>query len=105
MGSSTKDYNESLEDRRIVKNDKKMVKTTIFGDMEFKDISNEKYREYTFFKEGELCKLRIDKPQWLNYNPKSGGHRIVDAKGMSHYVPGGWIHLTWDAKDSGGFQF
>lgn len=29
----------------------------------------------------------------------NNGHRIVDADGFSHYVPKGWIHMTFKASD------
>jgi hypothetical protein len=58
---------------------------------EWTDIASEEYREYTFPK-GE--KVRIEKPQKLNVSA-SGGHRIVDSAGLSHYIPPTWIHLQW----------
>jgi hypothetical protein len=61
---------------------------------EFSDISSEKYRMYTFPK-GEIT---ITAPQKLSVS-KSGGHRIFDENGTSHYIPAGWIHLHWEAKD------
>jgi hypothetical protein len=30
----------------------------------------------------------------------SGGHRIFSADGQSHYIPSGWIHLTWTPRGS-----
>lgn len=59
--------------------------------MEFKDISTEQFRTYTF-PAGET--VRIDRPQELNVSA-SGGHRIKDILGRGHYVPPGWIHLEW----------
>lgn len=64
-------------------------------DLEFKDISSESYREYRF-PGGDI--VRIETPLKLNVSA-SGGHRIFDAEGVSHYVPAGWIHLSWVAKD------
>jgi hypothetical protein len=61
----------------------------------FKDISSEQYREYRF-PGGDT--VRIDAPQFLSVSA-SGGHRIFDADGNSHYVPNTWLHLTWRAKD------
>lgn len=52
------------------------------------------WREYTF-DEGQS--VRIDKP--LKLYISDNGHRILDADGVSHYVPLGWIHLKWQAKD------
>lgn len=64
--------------------------------LEFIDISSEIWREYTFLG-GET--VRIDGPLRLNIS-ESGGHRIFDASGISHYIPTGWIHLKWMVKDS-----
>lgn len=64
-------------------------------DLEFKDISSERYREYRF-RGGDV--VRIEAPLKLNVS-ESGGHRIFDAEGVSHYIPAGWIHLSWVAKD------
>jgi hypothetical protein len=64
------------------------------SDLEFSDISSEQFREYTF-PEGET--VRIDNP--LNLNVSDHGHRVFDAAGSSHYVPLGWIHLEWQAKE------
>jgi hypothetical protein len=60
--------------------------------MEFKDISSEDYREYRF---GDVV-VRIDAPLRLNVS-SSGGHRILDSSGTSHYIPTGWQHLSWKA--------
>lgn len=63
--------------------------------LKFKDISSEKYRLYRF-SGGDV--IRIDEPLRLNVS-KSGGHRIYDRGGASHYIPSGWIHLKWEAKE------
>jgi hypothetical protein len=62
--------------------------------IEFSDISSEEYRVYEFAGKS----VRIDSPKLLNVS-KSGGHRILDASGISHYVPSGWLHLFWKARD------
>jgi hypothetical protein len=62
--------------------------------LEFTDISSEMWREY-HFSGGDIVK--IDKP--LKLHVSSNGHRIFDAAGFSHYVPLGWIHLSWKAKE------
>lgn len=64
-------------------------------DLEFNDISSEQWREYSFLG-GDT--VRIDAPLRLNVSA-SGGHRIFDSEGISHYVPAGWIHLKWAVKD------
>lgn len=64
----------------------------------FVDISTEEYRVYDFISEdGSLVKVTIDKPLYLSVN--AGGHRLLDAAGISHYIPKGWIHLCWKAKE------
>lgn len=64
-------------------------------DLDFEDISSERWREYRFLG-GDV--VRIEAPLKLNVSA-SGGHRIFDTKGRSHYIPAGWIHLSWVAKD------
>lgn len=70
-------------------------------DIEWKDISNELYRDYIFPKK-EI--VRIDKPLKLNVS-KSGGHRVISADGKSHYIPTGWIHLVWEGIDGVTYTF
>lgn len=68
-------------------------------DQEYKDISEEEYREYHYYDEKnkkEPIIVRIDQPLALNVS-NSGGHRIFDSKGISHYIPWGWKHLVWKA--------
>lgn len=60
----------------------------------FVDISSEQSRSYTF-PGGDV--VTITNPQQLSVNP--GGHRLFDDAGVSHYVPKGWIHLQWKAKE------
>jgi hypothetical protein len=60
----------------------------------FTDISGEEYREYTF-PGGD--KVRIEHPEKLNVSA-SGGHRVFDGNGKSHYLPVGFIHIEWEAK-------
>lgn len=62
--------------------------------LEFTDISSEMYREYEFGG-GDL--VRINVPLYLHVS--NNGHRVFDATGVSHYIPPGWIHLRWVAKD------
>jgi hypothetical protein len=70
--------------------------------MEFKDISDEVHRTYEF-PGGDIVTI-ID-PIKINVS-KSGGHRILDAAGTSHYIPPKWIHLKWTVKgDSPAFVF
>lgn len=59
----------------------------------FVDISSEQTRCYTF-PGGE--QVLISSP--LKLSVSTGGHRLFDAAGISHYIPKGWIHLCWQAK-------
>ncbi len=61
----------------------------------FTDISSEQWREYAY-PDGGL--LLIKGPIALNVS-KSGGHRVLDGAGVSHYIPKGWRHLKWQVKD------
>lgn len=62
---------------------------------EFVDISSEAYRLYTF---STGFKVRIENPLWLSVSA-SGGHRLFDGAGTSHYIPTGWCHLEWRARE------
>jgi len=57
------------------------------------DISTELYRVYTF---DTGYQLTIDKPITLSFSKR--GSRILDEAGMGHYIPDGWVHLTWKTK-------
>lgn len=63
---------------------------------EFIDISSEEYRIYSF--PGNSADIiTINEPQYLAVS--ENGHRILDNTGASHYVPKGWILLSWKAKE------
>ncbi len=79
--------------------------TTTMGGMEFKDISNEMYREYDF---GGGCIYRIEHPHWLHVKRQTEtqhSHRILDKAGVSHYIPSGWIGLRWSSPTGQEFSF
>jgi len=57
----------------------------------FSSLEDEQYRVYSF---ADGSEVRIEKPQALNVS-KSGGHRVLDGEGVSHYIPAGWNHLYW----------
>jgi hypothetical protein len=63
---------------------------------EWKDIDDEEFRTYEF---PGGCKVVIDHPLKIHVS-KSGGHRIFDQDGISHYIPSGWINLWWIAKEN-----
>ncbi len=58
------------------------------------DISTEKVRVYSF----PNGLYPVSDPLWLHVSV-SGGHRILDARGHSHYVPPTWLGLSWTVKD------
>lgn len=64
-------------------------------ELEFTDISNELYRTYTFFENQDIT---IKQPLRLHVS-ESGGHRVFDSSGISHYIPAGWIHLKWEVSE------
>ncbi len=64
------------------------------SNLEFTDISSEQYRIYEF-NNGKI--VMIVEPLKLNVS-KSGGHRVFDNSGISHYIPQGWCHLSWKTK-------
>lgn len=62
--------------------------------LEFTDISSEQYRIYEF-NNGKT--IMIAEPLRLNIS-KSGGHRLYDSSGVSHYIPQGWVRVSWKSK-------
>ncbi len=70
--------------------------------LEFKDLSDEQYREYVF-PNGSV--VRINNPKGLNVKAPpagtigGGSHRVLDEAGLSHYIPAGWVHLSWKVKE------
>lgn len=65
----------------------------------FKDITDEEFRVYDWL-DGKI--LTISKPKALNVSA-SGGHRVLDSEGISHYIPSGWKHLYWKVKNGADF--
>jgi len=70
---------------------RQLPRETDFLERVWNDIANEHFREYDF---GTSGKVLIKEPRFLNVS-SSGGHRVLDANGESHYIPPGWIHLRW----------
>ena len=63
------------------------------GSYDFFNVEEE-YRVYEWL---DGTSLRIDNPLYVSVNPKNGGHRVFDAKGISHYIQPTWKHLYWKA--------
>lgn len=67
------------------------------GKLQWIDVSNELWRKYKY-PNGTI--ERYESPVALVIGSKhrhwgGGGHRLVTADGLSHYVPPGWTRLTW----------
>lgn len=63
--------------------------------MAFVDISSELFRTYEF---PDGATIQIKHPVALHVSA-SGGHRIWDSFGTSHYIPPKWIHLSWEVAE------
>lgn len=72
-------------------------KITDNPELDFKPLDDEEYRVYEFNTGNEISGLRIDNPVALAVS-KSGGHRVLDSEGISHYIMPGWLHLYWKVK-------
>lgn len=72
-------------------------RTTTIGGMEFSDLTDELFREYTFPTAHGPVTVTVPAPAALNVSA-SGGHRIVDREGFSHYIPSGWVALTFKVR-------
>ena len=73
---------------------KKEKKSIMICDMEFTDISSELYRIYHY---PDKSTVRINEPLFFNVS-KSGSHRLIDSKGMSHWVKIGFNHIEWHTR-------
>ena len=88
---------------------KKMNMSKVNPKLDWKDISNEKFRSYMFPVEGEFpfAEVKINEPLLLAVNYKSGGHKIIDKNSRSWYIPAGWLALFWEGygEDSPTYMF
>jgi hypothetical protein len=67
-------------------------------EMGFNDLTGlEDWREYDF---GNGRTYRIEKPVKVHVKRKENGdsHRLIDAAGIRHYVPVGWIGFRFGGK-------
>ena len=57
----------------------------------------EEWREYNF---GNGKVFRIEKPVKVHIKrkPEGDSHRLIDAQGVRHYVPAGWIGFSFGGK-------
>ena len=63
------------------------------------DISSEKWRAYRMWIDGVEVIETIDNPLKLHVSA-SGGHRILDAEGISYYIPPKWSRITWEPNEN-----
>ncbi len=61
---------------------------------EFTDISSEEQRTYNFGTKGFV---KINRPVRLAVS--ESGHRVYSEDGQSHYIPAGWIQISWTVKN------
>lgn len=67
-------------------------------EMEFASLEGlEAWREYDF---GHGRKYRIEQPVRLHVKrkPEGDSHRVIDAAGIRHYIPVGWIAMSFAGK-------
>jgi hypothetical protein len=60
---------------------------------EFVDISMEQDRTYRVLGDEEIY---ISRPQWLHVS--KSGHYVLDYNETMHFIPNGWIELSWRPK-------
>lgn len=74
---------------------KKIIKFVNDSGRVFDDVSSEEFRQYNFPNGGIYI---VENPLMLNVSG-SGGHRLFDAQGLSHYVQPqeGWS-IVWKAR-------
>ncbi len=77
----------------------KQTSKTLFPWAQKVDLSDKEERRTYRFSGGEF--VVIDSPQFLIVS--DNGHRLLDGHGTSHYVPYGWIELTWTNKGERSF--
>ncbi len=74
-----------------------MSQYTDNAELKFQDISDEVWRKYEY---PDGTKVIIKHPAAVAVSNKyrnfgGNGHRLVDSAGLSHYIPAGWVHLSW----------
>lgn len=54
----------------------------------------EEWREYVY---ADGFTYRVDTPAalFVKNKPEGDSHRVVDASGVTHYIPSGWRILRW----------
>ncbi|QIG73987.1 hypothetical protein PP935_gp212 [Rhizobium phage RHph_N34] len=98
-GTEFDTYDEADESNRINK-PLEFKDVRVPGSVDISDISSEEFRIYEFLLEGlkEPQYVIIENPIALHVR-ESGSHVVVNSLGETTYVPTGWLHLTWRAKE------
>ncbi len=75
----------------------KMIDLINETELKFEPLVDE-WREYDYVVGGKIVTMRVESPRWVNIHPVHGAHRILDADGVCHYMPGNWlprVGLRW----------
>lgn len=57
----------------------------------------EKYREYQYT-DGFTYRVEAPVTLWIKTKPEGDSHRVLDASGITHYIPAGWRVLRWSGR-------
>lgn len=64
----------------------------------FDDISGlEDWREYVY-KDGSIYTITNPTKIYVTRKPNGDSHRLIDAQGIRHYVPSGWVAFRFQGK-------
>lgn len=66
--------------------------------LDWKDISDEKRRTYTF-PGGHTVTVHSPNKLAVKSKPNGDSHRIADVFGNGYYIPSGWLMISWQVKD------
>lgn len=81
----------------------KKVDSKVNKELNWKDISEELWREYHFPYKNDLYIIRIEEP--LAVVISDNGHRIYNRKGVSYYIPKVYIAILWAGYEEGVAQY
>ena len=63
------------------------------------DISTEKWRKYQWLDGNGHVTKEVVIMDPIKLNVSNNGHRVESADRHGHYIPYGWQHLEWEAKE------
>ena len=92
-----------MDNEATKKIDEFSAKFTDNPGLKFQDISDEIFRSYVF-PDGQV--VNVESPVAVaisvsSVRPRHGSchsHRVVDESGSVHYIPAGWLKLSWKNK-------